>query len=238
MAFARFNLFAMSYVYIFTKAKPGLYRNLEMAGVVFFWTWFGGGVLRSIPGFATRLGFLLVCFAVTSPLHIQVGKDSADTMKAILTAVWQITLSHFAQSTEDLGLYESFPSRQLRTTMDVTCPEWIEWIHGGLHMQVTHHVRNTISELDKPCSSTSFAAVSSHTTTQSPQSIPAGSGVCARARSRVSHLPLHRGQRAGTERTKGCGGSSAFVGQGRWRPSSWGVRPPLKEHKHSTLDVH
>ena len=53
----------------------------------------------------------------------------------------QIVLSHWAQSTEDLGLYESFPARQLRTTMDVTCPEYIEWIHGGLNMQVTHHVR-------------------------------------------------------------------------------------------------
>lgn len=57
----------------------------------------------------------------------------------------QIVLSHFAQSTEDMGLYESFPARQLRTTMDVTCPEYMEWIHGGLNMQVTHHVSLTIA---------------------------------------------------------------------------------------------
>ncbi|KAJ9113788.1 hypothetical protein QFC20_001815 [Naganishia adeliensis] len=51
-----------------------------------------------------------------------------------------IVLSHFARSTEDLGPIESFPSRQLRTTMDVVCSPWIEFFHGGLHLQVTHHL--------------------------------------------------------------------------------------------------
>jgi delta8-fatty-acid desaturase len=52
----------------------------------------------------------------------------------------QIVLSHFAQSTEDLGPYESFAHRQLRTTMDVDCPEWLDFFHGGLHMQISHHL--------------------------------------------------------------------------------------------------
>ncbi|CAD6577879.1 MAG: hypothetical protein CYPHOPRED_000398 [Cyphobasidiales sp. Tagirdzhanova-0007] len=122
MSLARFNLFANSYSFLLFRAKSGFYRNLELAGVAFFWLWFGGGVLRTIPDWTTRLGFVLLCFMVTSPIHVQ------------------ITLSHFAQSTEDLGIYESFPARQLRTTMDVKCPEYIEWIHGGLNMQVTHHL--------------------------------------------------------------------------------------------------
>jgi len=43
-------------------------------------------------------------------------------------------------STEDLGPGESFMSRQLRTTSDVICDPSIEFIHGGLHLQVTHHL--------------------------------------------------------------------------------------------------
>jgi len=43
-------------------------------------------------------------------------------------------------STADLGPMESFPHRQLRTTTDVICGESIEFIHGGLHLQVTHHL--------------------------------------------------------------------------------------------------
>lgn len=52
----------------------------------------------------------------------------------------QITLSHFAMSTSDLGQSESFVSRQLRTTMDVSCPEWLDFFHGGLHYQAIHHL--------------------------------------------------------------------------------------------------
>ena len=49
-------------------------------------------------------------------------------------------LSHFSRSTDDLGPSESFPARQLRTTVDVICSPSIEFIHGGLHLQVTHHL--------------------------------------------------------------------------------------------------
>ena len=49
-------------------------------------------------------------------------------------------LSHFARSTADLGVGESFPARQLRTSTDVICSPSIEWVHGGLHLQVTHHL--------------------------------------------------------------------------------------------------
>ena len=49
-------------------------------------------------------------------------------------------LSHFSRSTADLGPTESFPHRQLRTTTDVVCPEYLGFIHGGLHLQVTHHL--------------------------------------------------------------------------------------------------
>lgn len=27
-----------------------------------------------------------------------------------------------------------------RTTMDVDCPTWMDWFHGGLQFQVTHHL--------------------------------------------------------------------------------------------------
>jgi sphingolipid 8-(E)-desaturase len=43
-------------------------------------------------------------------------------------------------STVDLGPTESFPHRQLRTTTDVVCPPSLSFLHGGLHLQVTHHL--------------------------------------------------------------------------------------------------
>ncbi|GAA93710.1 uncharacterized protein L969DRAFT_223533 [Mixia osmundae IAM 14324] len=121
MMFGRFNLFALSYTFLATKAPRGFYRNLEMTGIAFFWIWFSL-LLKGIPTTGLRIAFVMVAFATTSPLHVQ------------------IVLSHFAMSTEDVGLYESFASRQIRTTMDVECPAYLDFLHGGLHMQVTHHL--------------------------------------------------------------------------------------------------
>jgi delta8-fatty-acid desaturase len=59
---------------------------------------------------------------VTAPVHVQ------------------ITLSHFAMSTADLGVHESFPQKMLRTTMDVDCPTWLDFFHGGLQFQAIHHL--------------------------------------------------------------------------------------------------
>jgi len=128
MAFARFNLYANSYSFLYKKAfdsrraKGGRWAwQLEIVGLIFFWCWFGR-VLYGCGSGRMALAYLLISHAVTSPLHVQ------------------IVLSHFSMSTEDLGPYESFPHRQLRTTTDVICDDSIAFIHGGLHLQVTHHL--------------------------------------------------------------------------------------------------
>lgn len=122
MAFGRFNLYANSYGFLATKARRDRWWALELVGLLTFWSWYGFGLLGSLPTWPVRIGYLMISHIVTSPLHVQ------------------IVLSHFAQSCDDLGLSESFASRQIRTTMDVDCPPWLDFIHGGLHMQVSHHL--------------------------------------------------------------------------------------------------
>lgn len=121
MSLGRFNLYANSYGFLATKARKTRWWSLEIVGVLFFWTWYGC-LLASLPSWPVRIAYLMISHIVTSPLHVQ------------------IVLSHFAQSSEDLGLNESFASRQIRTTMDVACPPWLDFLHGGLHMQVSHHL--------------------------------------------------------------------------------------------------
>lgn len=121
MLFARFNLFFNSYCFLANSKKQNQFRNLEILALIGFWTCLGT-LLYLLPTNPIRLMYILLSFAVTSPLHVQ------------------IVLSHFAQSTEDLGLTESFPHRQIRTTMDVSCPSYLDFLHGGLQRQVTHHL--------------------------------------------------------------------------------------------------
>lgn len=128
LSLARFNLYRLSWDYLLAgrgprKGQAAWLRWLEIAGQIFFWTWFGYGVCyRMIPDNWSRFVFVMTCNVSSSPLHLQ------------------IVLSHFAMSTADLGPSESFPQKMLRTTMDVDCPPWLDWIHGGLQFQAIHHL--------------------------------------------------------------------------------------------------
>ncbi|KAJ6027307.1 hypothetical protein N7499_005396 [Penicillium canescens] len=128
MSLARFNLTALSWEYLLKRQAPRKgpawwHFYFELVGQVFFWTWYGYGILyKTLPDTSSRLTFLLISNIVPSPLHVQ------------------ITLSHFAMSTADLGVGESFPQKMLRTTMDVDCPTWLDFFHGGLQFQAIHHL--------------------------------------------------------------------------------------------------
>ncbi|OCH96070.1 fatty acid/sphingolipid desaturase [Obba rivulosa] len=128
LSLARFNLYVQSYGFL---AKTAFQPRRALGGrwwwwseiicLGLFWGWFGT-LLAGLGSWPKVLLYLLVSHVVASPVHIQ------------------IVLSHFSRSTADLGPAESFPARQLRTTVDVICPPAIEFIHGGLHLQVTHHL--------------------------------------------------------------------------------------------------
>ena len=128
LTMGRFNLYRLSWEFLLLglgprKGPAWWHRYLELAGQVFFWYWFGYLVCyHSIPTHWDRFIFVMVSHMVTGPLHVQ------------------ITLSHFAMSTADLGVHESFPQKMLRTTMDVDCPQWLDFVHGGLQFQAIHHL--------------------------------------------------------------------------------------------------
>lgn len=128
LCFGRLNLYRLSWVYLLSGQGPRRgpawwHRYFELLGQAVFWTWYGYGVLyKSIESPWMRVAYFFVSQMVPMPLHVQ------------------ITLSHFAMSTADLGTTESFPQKMMRTTMDVDCPEWLDWFHGGLQFQAIHHL--------------------------------------------------------------------------------------------------
>lgn len=130
MSIARFNLYLLSWIHVLSSRSSGLgsskawwIRPAEIVFMACYWFIFGYLLLlRTLPNWPTRVAVVLVSHMITMPLHIQ------------------ITLSHWGMSTSDLGEVESFPQRQLRTTMDVDCPAWLDWVHGGLQFQAVHHL--------------------------------------------------------------------------------------------------
>ncbi|KAK5158132.1 hypothetical protein LTR04_005288 [Oleoguttula sp. CCFEE 6159] len=112
LTFGRFNLYVQSWLYLFLGLGP-------RKGPAWWTRWLE---IDGIPTPWARFVFVMVSHATTMPLHVQ------------------ITLSHFAMSTADVGVAESFPQRMLRTTMDVDCPAWLDFVHGGLQFQAVHHL--------------------------------------------------------------------------------------------------
>ncbi|GAA6030804.1 hypothetical protein JCM8097_008884 [Rhodosporidiobolus ruineniae] len=143
MCFARFNLFALSYSFLATK-WPGrrsplfTMRVVEICAIVGFYAWFGGGVLRSIERPLHRWLYLVVAFAVTSPLHVQIVLSHFSQPVSILPP--SVSPSSLPIPLPAAELLESHPHRQLRTTMDVSCPSYLDFLHGGLNFQTPHHL--------------------------------------------------------------------------------------------------
>lgn len=130
MGVARFNLYLLSWLHVLSARSSSLSRSkawwirpTEITFIGCYLFLFGYCLVwRTLPTWFIRVAFVLISHIVTMPLHVQ------------------ITLSHWGMSTADLGEGESFPQRQLRTTMDVDCPAWLDFIHGGLQFQAVHHL--------------------------------------------------------------------------------------------------
>ncbi|KAL5347506.1 hypothetical protein V496_02960 [Pseudogymnoascus sp. VKM F-4515 (FW-2607)] len=128
MGIARFNLYLLSWLHLISprasnKGTAAWTRPAEILCMACYWYLFGYRLLwLTIPTWPLRVAFVLVSHIITMPLHVQ------------------ITLSHWGMSTADLGATESFAQKQLRTTMDVDCPAWLDFIHGGLQFQAVHHL--------------------------------------------------------------------------------------------------
>lgn len=128
LAFGRFNLYRLSLVHLILglgpkKGQLAWFRYFELAGLSFFTYWFFYLIVsKTLTSWQQRTVYILVSHVAAMLVHVQ------------------ITLSHFAMSTSDLGTSETFCSRQIRTTMDVDCPEWFDYFHGGLQFQTIHHL--------------------------------------------------------------------------------------------------
>ena len=114
LAFGRFNLYVQSWMHVFYHPKVP-YRQLEILFMAGYWLWFVK-LLSLLPTWKHVFWFILVSHVVTMILHLQ------------------ITLSHFGMSTEYPPYEEGWTEKQLRTSMDVECPRWMDWFHGGLQV--------------------------------------------------------------------------------------------------------
>jgi acyl-lipid Delta6-acetylenase / acyl-lipid (9-3)-desaturase len=96
----------------------------DMFGLALHILWVGG-TLALLPGVKERVAFYLLANSASGCLAIQV------------------LVSHFAKpwvEKEDTKHPASWAQRQVEALVDITCPPWLDWFHGGLHIHSVHHL--------------------------------------------------------------------------------------------------
>jgi fatty acid desaturase/cytochrome b involved in lipid metabolism len=131
MAIARVNLYIQSInhalVLNYFAKTPDLVwrRDLQIATLAGFWTWLIALTMQ-LPTWQSRVLFLVPAHVVAGLLHVQ------------------ITVSHFAMPVHTGVTYDDssngYLETQLRGTMDIDCPVYMDWLHGGIQFQVEHHL--------------------------------------------------------------------------------------------------
>ena len=118
MSVARFNLYAQSIIFLLCQRSK--YKMLELFTLAIFYTWYITLVM-SFPR-EDRLMYIYISHAVTGLLHVQ------------------ICVSHFAEHVMPDVEELDWVDRQSLTTIDVNCPAYLDWFHGGLQFQLEHHL--------------------------------------------------------------------------------------------------
>jgi delta8-fatty-acid desaturase len=130
MSLARINLYVQSYIFLlrgskFVNGRVRSNRKIELLGLLIFALWFGC-LVSSLPWTSWRILFVLISHSLAGILHVQ------------------ITLSHFAMPVYSGKAHpletDSFLEHQLKTCLDIDCPEALDFFHGGLQHQLPHHL--------------------------------------------------------------------------------------------------
>lgn len=123
MAVARFNLYAQGLILLATNKEMKTSRRvLESAVMCLYFAWYGA-LVSMLPTTGEKVAFALLSHAVGGLIHVQ------------------ICLSHFSRKVFD-GRPENhkWVEMQLSGTMDIDCPGYMDWFHGGLQFQTEHHL--------------------------------------------------------------------------------------------------
>mmetsp|Transcript_120153 Transcript_120153/g.340071 ORF Transcript_120153/g.340071 Transcript_120153/m.340071 type:complete len:549 (+) Transcript_120153:61-1707(+) len=124
MAVARFNLYAQSIIQLLAGERLH-YRRLEFCAFACYFSWVLA-LAMSMPTWAQAVGWLLVSHSVSGILHVQ------------------IVIGHFSMDTYHGHAYNNDKDEwyitQLKTTMNVLTPAWLDWLHIGLQFQIEHHM--------------------------------------------------------------------------------------------------
>jgi len=124
MAVARINLYLQGLIFLLSKPDTMHYQKTELCSLAVFATWLTY-VVCSLPA-GEALTWVLLSHAVAGVLHVQ-----------IVLSHWSMEIYNGRAYT---GKDDEWYITQLKTTMNVATPEWLDFVHIGLQFQIEHHL--------------------------------------------------------------------------------------------------
>jgi len=126
VVFARYNLYIQGWIHVLSgKSRIPKTEAVALLGFLAIIA----SLLSLLPDVQHRAAFIVISHAVAGILNVQ------------------ITLSHFCMEVyygsaydHTKGVRDGWIWTQLKTTLALTCPPWMDWFHGGLQFQDVHHL--------------------------------------------------------------------------------------------------
>jgi delta8-fatty-acid desaturase len=125
MALGRWNLYVQGLIYLLTQPDKTHYPKTELAGIAVFFSWVFA-TAWSMPTWAQAVSWVMVSHAVAGVLHVQ-----------IVLSHWSM---HAYAGRAYTGPDDEWYITTMRTTMNVSTPKWLDFVHIGLQFQVEHHL--------------------------------------------------------------------------------------------------
>ena len=160
MSIARANLYVQSLLLCLNPKVKVPHRKWELLALALYWCWFVL-LMRSLPSsHLLRWWYYMVSHAVAGLVHVQITLSHfampayhGPTLPPVLPISTTTHDEHSVHSPEGaqgsgsgkvrnllFNAADVFFFSQFSTTMNVTCPRWLDWFHGGLQFQVEHHL--------------------------------------------------------------------------------------------------
>ena len=143
---SRYNLYLRSFFYlIMVSDAPGWHPKLDLLALFLFHTWVRALVM-TIPHAWEQVAFMMISHAMANVINMQI------VLSHFPMPVYRgmpITTNEKCQQKETpragcdtrcAMMNQCWSHVQVLTALNVECPTYMDWFHGGLQFQIEHHL--------------------------------------------------------------------------------------------------
>ena len=157
---SRYNLYLRSFFFLLASKNTNMqHRTGDVLALVLFhvWTW---SLVRTLPHWTEQIAFMVVSHAMANVINIQIvlshfpmpiyrGRpiqplpspphEKGQHPTSIFPHDHQSHSHHHHQHHDDT-MNDCWAQVQVATALNVDCPPYMDWFHGGLQFQIEHHL--------------------------------------------------------------------------------------------------